>query len=160
MAFAIQRLKDFQEGAAIIRDAFITVATDLHLTEENAPSNPAFMGSEILAQMDEKGVELYMAYEDGQPIGFVALEQANPRTGYLEKLAVLPEHRHKGYGEKLVEFVVDRARSLGIERISIGIINENVVLKDWYLRLGFKETGTKRFSHLPFEVCFMEKMTK
>lgn len=41
--------------------------------------------------------------------------------------------------------------------LSIGIINENKVLKQWYSSFGFNETGFKKFPHLPFTVCFMEK---
>lgn len=41
--------------------------------------------------------------------------------------------------------------------VSIGIINENRVLKNWYIEYRFAETGTRKSSHLPFEVCFLEK---
>ena len=32
-----------------------------------------------------------------------------------------------------------------------------ILLKNWYMSYGFRETGTKAFPHLPFTVCFMEK---
>jgi diamine N-acetyltransferase len=41
-------------------------------------------------------------------------------------------------------------------QVSIGIIDDHTVLKNWYLGLEFKETNTKQFAHLPFTVCFME----
>ncbi len=41
--------------------------------------------------------------------------------------------------------------------MSVGLVDENAVLKRWYAALGFRETGKKRFAHLPFTVCFMEK---
>lgn len=75
----------------------------------------------------------------------------------MEKLAVLPEHRHKGYGKKLMGFVFEQVKMSKGERISIGIINESTVLKNWYIENGFAETGTKKFEHLSFTVCFMEK---
>lgn len=156
MNFSISPLNhEFEAGAAVIRDAFITVAHDFNLTKETSPTNPAFIEAESLRAMHEKGVELYIAFEDGKPVGFAALEKADSRTGYLEKLAVLPDCRHKGYGKKLVDFIFHRAKELGLEQISIGIVNENTVLKNWYISLGFKETGLKTFPHLPFQVCFM-----
>ena len=41
--------------------------------------------------------------------------------------------------------------------LKIGIMEENIKLKQWYMQNGFLSTGTKRFAHLPFTVGFMEK---
>jgi ribosomal protein S18 acetylase RimI-like enzyme len=75
----------------------------------------------------------------------------------MEKLAVLPEYRHKGYGKRIMDFVSGFVKEQGGSKISIGIINENTILKNWYLEYGFKETETRVFSHLPFTVCLMGK---
>jgi len=48
-------------------------------------------------------------------------------------------------------------KSYGGNKISIGIIEENTKLKDWYLKLGFTHISTRKFKHLPFTVGFMEK---
>jgi hypothetical protein len=39
--------------------------------------------------------------------------------------------------------------------VSIGIIADHTILKNWYLKLGFIEGKTKSFDHLPFDVTFM-----
>jgi hypothetical protein len=44
----------------------------------------------------------------------------------------------------------------GGNKITIGIIDENTVLKDWYSANGFIHTGVKRYEHLPFAVGYME----
>ncbi len=146
----------------VIRAAFQTVADELGLTPENAPTNPAFMRLEWLQRSRNQGVRMF-AMLDGQgpeaaPVGFVALERA-PRPGlfYLERLAVLPALRHRGLGRALMDHAFAVARAVGAERISIGLVDEHAVLKRWYLAYGFAVTGTKRFEHLPFTVCFMEK---
>lgn len=56
-----------------------------------------------------------------------------------------------------MDFVVSFVKDKGGKKISIGIINENVILKKWYSAYGFKETEIKAFNHLPFMVCLMEK---
>jgi hypothetical protein len=43
------------------------------------------------------------------------------------------------------------------KKVSVGIIDENLVLKNWYRDYGFVQTDIRRFEHLPFVVCFMEK---
>jgi ribosomal protein S18 acetylase RimI-like enzyme len=75
----------------------------------------------------------------------------------MERLAVVPEHRHNGYGKELTDFVFKYASSQGGKKVSIGIINENIELKDWYTEYGFTETSIRKYDHLPFTVCFMEK---
>ncbi len=147
----------FEEYARVIRNSFITVAEEFNITRESAPTNPAFAGADSLEKMKEKGIELYGAFRDDLCIGFVAIERANEEVYYMERLAVLPEYRHNGYGKELLDFVFEQVKKYGGRKVSIGIINGNRVLKDWYIKYGFTEAGTKRFAHLPFEVCFMEK---
>jgi ribosomal protein S18 acetylase RimI-like enzyme len=149
---------DYEECAGVIRDSFITVANDFNITRENAPTNPAFAGPDALVRMREKGIELYGAYNSSGCVGFVAIEKADENVSYMERLAVLPEYRHKGLGGMLLAFVFDTVRNSGGKKVSIGIINDNILLKDWYAKHGFIETGIRNFRHLPFEVCFMEKI--
>lgn len=147
----------FEECARVIRNSFITVADEFNLTKENAPTNPAFIERDSLEKMKEKGIGMFGAFEGDVCIGFVAIEKANEDVFYMERLAVLPEHRHKGIGRELMDFVFDYSRRNGGKKVSIAIINKNKRLKDWYIKYGFIETGVKEFKHLPFEVCFMEK---
>ena len=78
----------------------------------------------------------------------------------MERLAVLPSYRHRGIGRALMDFAFEAVKKHGGKKVSIGIINENRVLKNWYMEYGFVETGTRVFRHLPFEVCFMEKAAR
>jgi ribosomal protein S18 acetylase RimI-like enzyme len=90
-------------------------------------------------------------------VGFVAIEKSDKYLFFMEKLAVLPEYRHNGYGSRLIGFVVETVKKAGGKKISIGIINENKVLKDWYIQNGFSVSIIKQFPHLPFDVCFLER---
>ena len=134
---------------SLLRRACATVAERFGLTEENCPKSPAFYTEDRVRADLARGVRYYLLERDGDICGCVALEQANPEVGYLERLAVLPECRGQGYGQALVEHVLAEARS-------IGIISEDTRLKEWYRRLGFVQTATRTFEHLPFTVAFME----
>ncbi len=146
-----------KESAKVIRDSFITIASDLGLNKDNCPSNPAFISLTKLRELRKKGLRMFGLLCDGKQVGFVAIEKASDIVYYMEKLAVLPEYRHRGFGKQLMDFVFAYVRREGGKKVSIGIINENTVLKNWYRDYGFVETGTRRFEHLPFLVCFMEK---
>jgi GNAT superfamily N-acetyltransferase len=74
---------------------------------------------------------------------------------YMERLAVLPHHRGKGYGTRLVRHTISQARESGASTVGIGIIAADTGLKDFYMALGFEEGETKTFFHLPFEVAFL-----
>lgn len=142
---------------AVIRESFLTVAEEFKLTVENAPTNPAFIELDWLIKMKEKGIALFGVYNEDTQIGFVAIERAKEGRYYMEKLAVLPEFRHKGYGRRIMDFVCDYIRSNGGGKIGIGIINENSILKQWYQNYGFQEDELKKFAHLPFTICLMSK---
>lgn len=139
----------------IIRQSYQTVALDFNLTPENCPKHPSNCTGEWIKSDLDRGVIYYILLEGGRPLGCAALEKADPKTCYLERLAVMPEVRHKGYGKLLVDFIIEKARICKAKTLGAGIIDEQAVLKQWYRGLGFKAVGTKKFDHLPFTVGFM-----
>ena len=146
-----------QDCVHVIRDAFITVADEMRLTRQNAPTNPAFLEMEALQAMADKGVVFFGSFQDGNLVGFVAIEKADEDVYYMEKLAVLPAYRHHGYGARLIRHVMETVGAAGGKKVSIGIVDGNTILKNWYARNGFTVTGIRQFAHLPFQVCFMER---
>jgi GNAT superfamily N-acetyltransferase len=145
-----------EETTAIVRAAFDTVAKEMGLTLENAPSHPAFTTMERMSAIQLR-MPFFGLYLDGLQVGCAAVEKASDSVFYLERLAVLPVHWHKGYGKWLIDFVMGYAKERGGKKVSLGMINSYIILKDWYKSLGFVETGTKQFEGLPFVVCFMDK---
>ena len=143
----------------VIREAFASVADELRLTEASAPTNPAFMTLGRLREAWRAGTRLFLLLDGaGAALGSVGLQQGRrPGLFYVERLAVLPAHRHHGHGRALMDHALEAARVQGGAVISIGIVDENVRLKRWYRAQGFVETGTRRFPHLPFTVCYLEK---
>jgi N-acetylglutamate synthase-like GNAT family acetyltransferase len=139
----------------IIRKSFLDVAKHFNLTEHNCPTHPSNCREQWIQEALKKGVRYYVLEAEGQQCGCVALEHANPEVCYLERLAVLPDHRRCGYGRALMAHAVGEARALGVQRVDIGIIAEHTELKDWYRHIGFEEVRRATFNHLPFEVLFM-----
>ncbi|MCE5244324.1 MAG: GNAT family N-acetyltransferase [Syntrophobacteraceae bacterium] len=141
----------------VIRKSFADVAARFGLTPENCPKHPSNCAPEWIDSTIRKGVRYFVLYLDGVPAGCVAVEQGPPGVCYLERLAVLPEHRRLGLGRALVDRTIPHAVTLGAVRVEIGIIAAQEDLKEWYRRIGFIETRTAVFPHLPFTVCFMAK---
>ena len=150
---------ELDECLEVIRASFRTVADDFGITRENAPTNPAFLErGRFLAHL-EKDVVLFGLRDEGGLAGCVAVEAASDEAGlfFVERLAVLPDRRHRGYGRALMDRAAAYARERGGVAVSVAIIDEHAVLKSWYQSLGFAVTGRREFDHLPFNVCFLRK---
>ena len=76
----------------------------------------------------------------------------------MNDVSVLPEYHHLDMGKSC--YSKTKVKKLGGSKITIGIVEENTVLKDWYTANGFVHTGTKKFDHMPFTVGFMEWSAK
>ena len=140
----------------IIGSSFIMVAEEFGLTENNCPSHTAFMAIDKLQKQFDDGRPMFLFYQDAVPVGYFSLAKCSDREWELNNLAVLPEYRHLGIGKAMVNYAVKMVENYDGNKISIGIIEENTKLKDWYLKLGFNHVSTRKFEHLPFTVGFME----
>ena len=141
----------------ILRKSFADVAKKFNLTVENCPRSPAFCTAQRIEDEFAKGLRYFILENDGRMCGCVALEKASDEIFYLERLAVLPEHRGKGLGTALVNHVFGQVKETGAVRVEIGIISKDMELKSWYKRFGFIPKGTRKYHHLPFVVEFMYK---
>lgn len=150
---------DFNQFAKLLNESYLTVVDDFGITKENCPFHNAYINGVALKSKLISNREFYCMEENNKPIGFIVIEKSENEkdTFYIEKVAVHPDFRHKGKGKQIMEFAEMRINELGGKRISVGLIDENQQLKDWYKSQGYNETGIKIFEHLPFKVCFMEK---
>ena len=140
----------------IVHKSFQTVADEMILTKDNCSSYTAFMPIEKLISQFENNTPMLLYQYNGCFAGYFSLS-LNDDSVKLNNLAVLPEYRHLGIGKELVDYAITYSKNiLGANKIKIGIVEENTILKEWYEKIGFVHTGTQKFEHLPFTVGFME----
>ena len=151
-------LSDFPIAAEVIRASFTTVAKDFGITKENCPKHTSFITTDEIQKNSDWGWLIYGLYEDNQLIGHVSISKSREtdRVYEIHNVAVLPEYRHRSYGKQLLDFCKTKVKEMGGIKIILGMIEENTILKNWYAANGFIHSGTKRFTHLPFMVGFME----
>lgn len=58
-------------------------------------------------------------------------------------LAVLPEHRRKGIGLKLMRWIMTYGRKSGVEQYHLEVRRSNTAAKNLYTRLGFRLAGVR-----------------
>lgn len=156
MIYKVTKNEQLNTCLDIIHKSFQTVADDMNLTKENCPSHTAFMPLENLQNQLKNSNPMFLYEYNNALVGYFSLS-LNDGIAELNNLSVLPEYRHLGIGKELVDYAVDYTKNtLGINKIEIGIVEENTILKEWYKSLGFVHTGTRKFEHLPFTVGFME----
>ena len=141
-----------EQATAVIRNAN---ATDIPLIRELAQASwwahyPGiiseqqieymldWMYSETQLSKDlEKGVE-YLILENPNPLGFAGWECDMSRaTAKLHKLYLVPEAIGGGYGQLLLNDVLRRARSAGMNRLELGVNKHNQRAINAYERFGF-----------------------
>lgn len=140
----------------IVHKSFQTVADEMNLTKDNCSSYTAFMPIEKLISQFENNTPMLLYQYNGCFAGYFSLS-INDDSVELNNVAVLPEYRHLGIGKELVDYAITYSKNiLGANKIKIGIVEENTILKEWYEKIGFVHTGSKKFEHLPFIVGFMK----
>lgn len=151
--------KDIAQCVQVIKESFLTVADELGFTAENAPRFTAFATTEdrLRFQLENEHRPMYGYCEAGKIIGYYSLAQQDRDSCELNNLSVLPKYRHRRIGESLLADACQKAKELGCERVNIGIVEENTVLRKWYEDKGFIHIGTKQFDFFPFTCGYMKK---
>lgn len=71
------------------------------------------------------------------------LENLAPGTWYVNVLAVLPEHRNKGYGTRLLALADETGRDLGKRGMSVIVADANTGARRLYERCGYVEQARR-----------------
>ena len=148
--------EQLESCAGVIRKSFAIVAHEFGVTEENCPGHTSFIDVERLRLQFRRGYLMYGYFSEGEIVGYISLNKNSDTSFEIKNLCILPEYRHKGYGKELLNICKSKVKELGGRKITIGIIEENIKLREWYTAYGFIHTGTKKFEQLPFTVGFME----
>ena len=151
---------DFESAVSVIRRSFKTVASAFGITKHNCPSHTSFITVKQLEIQSEVGYIMFGMFECREMIGYASISKESERTFKLHNLSVLPEYRHSGHGKDLLGYAKQIVLDKGGTTIKIDIIEENDILRHWYEANGFIHTETRKFSHLPFTVGFMEASIK
>jgi ribosomal-protein-alanine N-acetyltransferase len=63
---------------------------------------------------------------------------------HVTTIAVHPEHRHRGVGERMLAALVDHAYDIGSRVVSLEVRVSNTVAQALYRKYGFREAGIRR----------------
>ncbi|MEU8788886.1 GNAT family N-acetyltransferase [Streptomyces sp. NPDC048643] len=96
--------------------------------------------------LETQGHHLFLAYEDGEPVGFVSgVETVHPDKGtemFLYELAVAEPFRRRGIGRALVRELASLARERDCYGMWVGVDTGNDVALAVYRGADGKDDGT------------------
>jgi ribosomal protein S18 acetylase RimI-like enzyme len=102
---------------------------------EFVPPVPDEVLPKIAQELFERHEEVWLAEEDGRPLGFLAIRRSR-RNGWevLEKLYVDPDAQNRGVGSALLE----QAKALRPDGLVLWVFQENTGARRFYEQRGFR----------------------
>jgi GNAT superfamily N-acetyltransferase len=94
--------------------------------------------SEEIAEKLQDGIEFYLAFHQEEPVGTAIVYQTANIVG-IHGVGVASDQRRQGFAEEIMEFVLNRAVTLGGSHATL---QASVMGKGLYDKLGFKENFT------------------
>lgn len=85
--------------------------------------------------LEGRGIENYLIYYDGQPVGTGTLI-LDKKTGGIFNISTLPDYQKKGCGRAMMEFLMNRAAHLSLETL---VLFSSPVAEKLYTNLGFQK---------------------
>lgn len=89
-----------------------------------------------------KHLTIAVLYDEERLVGFITYYYTNASTSNIELLAIDKNYRSKGYGKKLIEYVMREVRSQGVNAIQLYVYTSNQSALQFYTHLGFSIKGT------------------
>ncbi len=71
-------------------------------------------------------------------------------------IVVLPTYQNRGIGSETMRFIIEKARDLKCSKISLGMVHDDLPLRNWYQRFGFQTVRLKKFDQVRYTVGKME----
>jgi GNAT superfamily N-acetyltransferase len=102
---------------------------------------------------------LVLAHENEKIIGCAAIREFKGSNCELKRMYLKPECRGKGVGKKLLQFMLEKAKTLGYSKMLLDTLPLMKEAQQLYLQFGFKHIESYRFNPVEGTV-YMEKLLK
>ena len=126
-----------------ITDASKRHLKDLVKLEQSCFSSPWTREQLLAAYPDERHVLLVAETDTGSAFGYVGMMHVLDE-GYISNVAVAPEYRRQGIGDRLIESMLARAEALELSFVTLEVRESNVPAPALYAKHGFQQVGKRK----------------
>ncbi len=124
-----------------IRELTASDVEAVSLIESKVFSMPWSAG-DFLEMVEADYAHYYVAEEDGVIVGCCGIRNI-AGEGEITNVVVAQEHRKKGIGQKMLEYMLDRAEAFGIGDCTLEVRVSNQEAIRLYEKLGFTGEGVR-----------------
>lgn len=98
-----------------------------------------------IARKEKAGSELFLVGLEGDEIVASVMAGYEGHRGWINYLAVAPDHQRKGHGRALMKAAEERLRSLGCPKINLQVRATNQEVLAFYRAIGFRQDEVLSF---------------
>ncbi len=140
----------------IMKAGYENTAIQFGMTEENCPyRGRTRLPFRVFEDEYNSGYLMY-AYVCGSELaGFLSMHVKGHKM-YINDIVVLPVYQNNGFGSMLMRFAREQAKQRNCDAIILGMVYENIPLRNWYKKQGFKTVGLKKYEKVKYTVATME----
>ena len=127
----------------LLRDFHISDLDDLLKLEADTFPKTAFSTGTFLRYHLERASRIRVCEDDGRLVGYVVYSvKEKPRRVYVDSIAVRPSYRRRGMGQRMMDEVLNAAREVSAEKVTLHVRTTNRDAVAFYESLGFRTERT------------------
>jgi putative acetyltransferase len=114
-----------------------------HLENMALHSPPESMHALNLEELRKPEITFWSVWSNSELLGCGALKELDPRHGEIKSMRTAEMHRRKGVAAKLLEHILEEAKSRNYKRVSLetGSMDAFSPAHNLYAKFGFKKCG-------------------
>jgi len=125
------------------KNAYKKIIPDLILDNMNAEKREKY----FYKVLSEKLEEDVLIFKQNDPVGFMTLGKcrdtdSDSSWGEIWGIYLLPIYWNKGIGTELINWGINELNNREFEKISLWVLEENIIARKFYEKIGFKHDGT------------------
>ncbi len=98
----------------------------------------------LLMETLESRFDTCFVYAEGERVLGYGVVRVIADEGEIQRIAVFPEYRRRGIAGKLMDAMVDHARSMGASCLSLEVRESNTGARNLYETYGFSQEAVRR----------------
>ena len=136
----IQTAGELSRVRAIADDVWPKTFREILSSEQIVYMMKMMYSPEVMEKEFASGYTFELLVIDGKDAGYmVYAPYEEPGTMKLHKLYLLEEYQGKGYGQKMLQHVIEAAEKLGFSLVILAVNKQNLKAQKAYARFGFEQ---------------------